>query len=318
MKALKPIELTERADKRLQKVVFDEIAKSVYSGIFQLLKQYSQPRLAIENANGALREGLRSGRIQYIDGYIKGRVNSKMVRELRKLGGTFDKRKKLWKIHQDAFPFDLVIAAVEAKARIDQLYKEVENTLDKNLNLITERLNQANFEKEYLQSIGELDKGFQRTVQAAAVAPDFTAEAKATIAKQYSDNMKLYIKGFSEKQIKKLRSRVEKSFAEGYRAETLIEGIQKEYNTSFKKAKFLARQENTLLNGTYTKQRYESTGITKYRWSSSVDERVRDEHKKLHGKIFSWGEAVIDEKGTRGNPKEAFGCRCQAIPLLDL
>ncbi|GAG93926.1 unnamed protein product, partial [marine sediment metagenome] len=68
----------------------------------------------------------------------------------------------------------------------------------------------------------------------------------------------------------------------------------------------------------YKQQRYLDIGITKYEWSTSNDERVRDDHKQLDGKIFSFKTPpVVDRRtGRRANPAEDFGCRCVAIPIL--
>ena len=63
--------------------------------------------------------------------------------------------------------------------------------------------------------------------------------------------------------------------------------------------------------------RYTNAGVKEYIWSTSNDQRVRPDHKELNGKTFSWGEAVIDRTtGQKGNPGEAFGCRCLALPVV--
>lgn len=45
----------------------------------------------------------------------------------------------------------------------------------------------------------------------------------------------------------------------------------------------------------------------KYKWRTQKDPKVREEHKKREGDIFSWDDPPYD-----GHPGEAFGCRCWA------
>lgn len=79
----------------------------------------------------------------------------------------------------------------------------------------------------------------------------------------------------------------------------------------------MARQETSLLTAKYRKLRYTDVGITKYRWSTSHDDRVRKRHKELDGQVFDFeAPPIVNEKGDRKNPGEDFGCRCQAIPII--
>ena len=81
----------------------------------------------------------------------------------------------------------------------------------------------------------------------------------------------------------------------------------------------MARQETKLLVAEYRKNRFKQEGVTKYRWSTVLDGRERKLHRELNGKIFSWDNPpIIDERtGERGNPAEAYNCRCKAIPIID-
>lgn len=68
-------------------------------------------------------------------------------------------------------------------------------------------------------------------------------------------------------------------------------------------------------------------GVSRYIWHTMRDLRVvgnpagyypvghagHEDHWSREGKVFAWSEPPSD-----GHPGEAFGCRCQAIPLLAL
>ena len=50
-----------------------------------------------------------------------------------------------------------------------------------------------------------------------------------------------------------------------------------------------------------------SAGVRRYVWVSSRDERVRDRHRELNGKTFSWKDApeVDGEKSADFDPESA-------------
>jgi SPP1 gp7 family putative phage head morphogenesis protein len=147
---------------------------------------------------------------------------------------------------------------------------------------------------------------------------DFAPAQKSQITKDYSENLKLYIKNFTDEQIIKLRTEVENNVYVGFRAEKLKKIILERYEVTNNKAKFLARQETSLLTSKYRELRYQQSGIRKYQWSTSHDSRVRHDHKELDGKIFSFDDPpVVNDRGDKKNPGEDFNCRCLAIPIIE-
>lgn len=313
MKTLKPIEYQPKSEEQLEKPVLKVIEQIIFEDIAKVLKKYNAK--SFENANGALREGIRNGRIQYQDGEFTGKVNAKMAKEIRKLGGTFDSRSKTWKLPSAKMPPELSSAVAVASNRFLQMHKDVMETLKPEK--IAQKLNDANFQYQYERVILGVEKEFKESVKVLGIKPELNPEMVKTLSEQYNTNMKRYIKNWAEQNIVELRSKVEKNAFNGARAENLVKMIERDYGVSQRKAKFLASQETRLITGEFTKERYKGAGVTKYKWSTSNDSRVRGEHKELHGKVFMWDEAVIDERGTRGNPKEAFGCRCTAIPIVE-
>lgn len=74
----------------------------------------------------------------------------------------------------------------------------------------------------------------------------------------------------------------------------------------------LARDQTSKLVGDFTKARQEQLGITSYRWSTSLDERVRTSHRANEGLIFDWNHPPV---GT-GHPSEDVNCRCVALGVI--
>ena len=88
--------------------------------------------------------------------------------------------------------------------------------------------------------------------------------------------------------------------------------IKAEFGVTDRRAAFIARDQVAKFNGNLTQLRQTQAGISKYEWQTSEDERVRDSHRELNGKIFSW-----DDPPEVGNPGEDFNCRCVAIPVFE-
>lgn len=101
------------------------------------------------------------------------------------------------------------------------------------------------------------------------------------------------------------------------------EGIQKYVdNATFSvksHAKLIARDQVSKLNGKLNQYRQQQLGGTRYTWRTSEDERVREDHKKLDGKVFKWtNPPVVDRRtGRRGHPGYDFQCRCTAEMVLE-
>jgi SPP1 gp7 family putative phage head morphogenesis protein len=170
----------------------------------------------------------------------------------------------------------------------------------------------------------EIEEGWRKTVQQITVHPELSAEGKALLAKNYTTNMRLWIKTFSEQQIEDLREVVEQNAQQGYRFDRLIERIKQREGVSRSKAKFLARQETGLFMSQYRARRFEDVGVKRYIWSTSHDVRVRDgegghgNHKVLDGKVFFYATkapAQFMSSKTPCNPGEDYNCRCVDRPL---
>lgn len=79
------------------------------------------------------------------------------------------------------------------------------------------------------------------------------------------------------------------------------------------RARMLARDQTAKLNAQLTAARMGRAGISRYEWSTSRDERVRDSHAEKEGNIYEFADPPADT----GNPGEDYNCRCVSIPVLD-
>lgn len=109
---------------------------------------------------------------------------------------------------------------------------------------------------------------------------------------------------------------IERAHREGVRVEVLANDLVERFDVSKARAELIARDQVLKLNGQVTKQRQMSAGITKYRWSTSLDGAVRDTHAALEGTIQSWDSPPEVAPGRFEHPGMDFQCRCVAIPIL--
>ena len=137
----------------------------------------------------------------------------------------------------------------------------------------------------------------------------------------------LLIKSIPSETLGDMREIILGSYLKGSSIRDIQKAIQETYNTSRRKAQLLARDQVATLNAQLTKMQQQDAGCNKYRWSDSRDGRVRDCHRELNGKVFSWDdppEMWYETKkgrvytGRRCHPGEDYCCRCVAIPVFDL
>ena len=151
------------------------------------------------------------------------------------------------------------------------------------------------------------------------VKAQFDEKQKTEIAKNYTDNMELTIKGWQDDQIKKLRLFVGEQVRAGRRYENIKKDLNKKFDLLPKRAAFIARQEVNLLSAQMQEQKCRKAGFNKYVWRTREDDRVRLDHAHLDGEIFDWDHPpIVDVKtGRRGHPGTDYNCRCYAITILE-
>lgn len=149
---------------------------------------------------------------------------------------------------------------------------------------------------------------------------------KDAIERWIADNI-LKIKSIPTDTLGNMRKILLDSYLNGRPIRDIQKDIQEEYNVTKSKARSLARDQISTLNAQITKLQQQDAGVKRYKWSTSKDSRVRDCHRELDGKIFSWDDPPemwymtksrgIVYTGRRCHPGEDYCCRCVAIPVFD-
>lgn len=284
--------------------------KEVYSYLYKNAKDSDK------GLNPLIR-AILTGRVQYVQDHFEGKFNIGISKAIRGMGGRFDQRSKTWRISRDKLSPQVSIAIGTSAGKMSKVKERIDNHLEQ-LHTLMDKNPQFGFEKAYGKAIDELGVKFEEGSRGIIVPPEFTTEMAKELAEKYTYNMNLYIKGWTEQSIKRLRERVAESGFEGNRASTLVKGIETDFQVSLNKARFLARQETSLLMSQYREERYKSAGVQKYRWVTAGDVRVRGYHKRLNGKIFTWDNPpVVDATGRRAHAGQDFNCRCICVPIVE-
>ena len=314
MKYLRPIILTESMWRPVEDIINRIFETAIFSPLRAALRDSG---IEIQNAPSlGLERALKDGTVYYIDGRIYGKFNASISKELRGMGASFDKRTASWKLPA-ALPARLQLAVAEADDTARKCMEAVIRAMD-GIDL-KKTIDQSDIQQEYEKGAWRINEDFLKATASLAVVPEFTDAARRIIAREWSENLELYIKDWSSEAILDLRKKVQANTMRGQRAGNLVKMIQETQGVGRTKAKFLARQETSLLMSKMREERFRDIGCESYMWNGMADERERPDHYLLNGKIFSWKNPPITNRktGARNNPGEDFGpCRCIAIPIL--
>jgi len=315
MKTLKPIYDRDAYSAPIAK----EIYYALYLAIFAPLFQIMEGKPTVENASSRyLVQALRSGKLQYVNGFFIGQLNSNLSKELRGIGAVYNKVKKAYKLETGDLPQDVLLAITEGNIEAKAKLRQVEDFLKA---VEGQKIKVGDLTPLFGKTLQGLDKQFETTtkkVTGKELGIPLRPELVEKLKDDYTENLDLYIQKWHDEQILRLRQKVSSNVQQGFRAENLIQDIQAEKKVSYNKAKFLAKQETSLMVSKYRQVRYEDAGVNKYMWSTSKDSRVRDAHRHLQGRIFRFDQPPVTDPatGARNNPGEDFNCRCVAIPVL--
>lgn len=282
-----------------------------------LLCDLKKPEREIQNTASALLDAISQGTVWWQDGVFKGKYNSRISMALKALGATYNEPSKTWSLPRELIPVDIRFAQAHADARYNDLRHSMLRTMDE-MNI--ESINQiSSIPDAYTDTIDWMEGDFQKTLRAVTIEAKLTPSQRGTIAAEWGQNLDKYVKDFAAEKILEMRELVSTNAFAGRRSADLLDMLKDNYGVSQRKARFLARQETSLLLSKFREVRYRDIGAERYRWSTSHDERVRHDHHDLNDKIFRWDMPPVTNRktGARNNPGEDFGCRCVAIAMFD-
>ena len=320
---LKDFHIPISDDKKLQIAIEEIFEKEIFIPLFESLN--IDENFLIHNSIDEIRKALIEEKIFYNRilnvFYSKKPYGTKLYSALQSLGGKFNKRTGNFEVKFQILPLSL-------QSTINKIDFNASVKADNVKKTLFEISKKSKFEKDfsvYFRQTGEkfnknFESQFSKKIESIPIIKKEISETmRIVISKTYSNDLNKYIKEFAEEETAKIRKLVEKQSLMGNRSSALKEILIKEYNISESKAKFLARQEMSLFMASLQEAEFKEYGAKKFKWHTSQDERVREDHKLLNGKIFSFDNLpIIDIRtGQRGLPGQAFGCRCTMSAIFN-
>ena len=325
-----PIHIMDELDRKLRRYFYEHL----YSPI---AKELGINKKSLKNElYESLSQAIASGKIEYHQGRLYGKFNSKLSKEIKALGGQFDNKSKTWKIPFGNLPPSIRHSIFVARTEVLQKTQRVVSHLDKvDAKAVSEKFK---CEPQFVKMLSKVDTDFRANVRNISVQPKLSDSDKKRISDEWQTNMNLYVQKFTEEQIVEMRSELQEKVLSGERSgsyrSSAVE-IQKiiggSYESAEKKAKFLARQESRLLLAKFKEVRYADAGITEYVWETvnrphdanpkmHKKGNVRYSHWLLDGKTFKFTEPpVTSEPGQpvrHNNPGQDYNCRCRSRAVV--
>lgn len=315
MKLAPPVSLREKYYAAIQRHINELFWRTIYAPLIAEMDIRSSEITNSTGTTNPLATAIQSGKIYYDSGLFYGQFTAPVSRYIRDQGGQFIRTKKAWALAD--FPMQITAAIAEANVRQTEFISKILSVLDD----IESATPTAQFDLfvPYEKTVALIDNDLQATVRSISVMPEITKTMRNNIAKEWGANLEIYIKDWRAENIVKLRQEITQNTLRGNRSTAAIKAISENYGVSKRKAKFLARQETSLLLSKMREQRYKDAGSTRYKWSGANDERERPDHKALNGKIISWDSPPVTNKktGARNHAGADYGCRCVAIAVFD-
>lgn len=314
MQRLPPLPLRETYYDAVRREIQKIFNQTIFAPLVQAI---ADPLRPVQNSIDPLAEAVRAGMISVERGKFTGTFTRETIKALRALGAKYSASTKEWTLDPVLVPVPIRMAQAGATSAYNGMQERVLFAID-NIDLLAVSMVNP-LTHRYDETLGKMDRDFTKSVKGIAIPPTFTAAAREMIAREWATNLSLYIQKWMAEDIIELREKVAANTFGGRRAEDLEKMIMQDYGVSARKAKFLARQETSLLMSKFRETRYRDVGAQKYVWRGAMDSRERPDHKKLEGKVFTWDHPPVVDLGTgrRCNPGEDFGCRCVAVALVE-
>lgn len=138
------------------------------------------------------------------------------------------------------------------------------------------------------------------------------------------------IKSIEENLLDNVSLVIQDGFRSGSTIQVIKNQLKQKFDITENRAKLIARDQIGKLHSNIVRNQMLNLRISEYRWLTSKDDRVRDSHKVMNGKICSWTDPTIykdSEKDKKWNKRISIGgvekqvgedyqCRCAIIAIV--
>jgi SPP1 gp7 family putative phage head morphogenesis protein len=151
-----------------------------------------------------------------------------------------------------------------------------------------------------------------------ALAEEIETAPTGEILRRLQQEQVTLIKSLPLKAAQRVHDIAEKGILNASRGEDIVADIMRTGHVMRSRAELIARTETSRVASNLTESRARYVGSSSYIWHTVGDSDVRDDHKRLNGKIFEWNNPPVADKksGARAHPGCIFNCRCYSEPLF--
>lgn len=295
------------------------VTETIFDPLFDILKSENL-RVNENKEHSAVWDALLTGALWYASGVFYGQFNAATSRELRAMGARSTAAGFVLPLEE----VPIVLRGVISKTAADSkaLHAAILAMLATMQQNIKEAPTGLNFSETVDKTTRSLQEQLVQTVSAEASLPP-PSEIPMDLVEGLGETLKREtersIQDSSQEQIQSLRAKVQANLQDTGRTDRLVKVVEAEFGVSKRRARFIAENETSRLVSDFRRARYESLGAAEYVWDTSHDERVRNDHRALDGRKFSWSNPPVADTATgfRGHPGEAANCRCVARPVIN-
>jgi HK97 family phage portal protein len=170
------------------------------------------------------------------------------------------------------------------------------------------------FIEEFLRSAGE--------EALLAVAPEKTFEISDALMKQIKERAKVMAKEVNATTVEKLSTTLAEGVAASETIQQLTDRVQEVYKEyPAYRSEMIARTEATAANNAGFIEGYKQSGVANAKeWISTGDDRTRDSHRSLDGKVVAidkkFSNGLMYPGDASGPASEVINCRCVLAPAF--
>lgn len=129
------------------------------------------------------------------------------------------------------------------------------------------------------------------------------------------------IQSIPSQYLEQVQNIVMTNMRNGMRPSYIEQQLVKQFGVTERRAKLIARDQHSKIQGDMTRIRQTNSGIEYFRWVTAHDERVRHSHVEVSKRDVGYGEGVFKWSdlpvvdGVPTFPGQPINCRCVARPV---
>jgi hypothetical protein len=310
---INPTLVTDRFSKDVSNKITQAMSDVLYTPLLKASKV--DDRLTISKEDDLIAKAIKQSKIvySYSQGGFVGKFNASISRELTLMGAYYDLRTKSYKISLTALKpkyKDLINKRSETQQRQITEIKEFLNKPAQTVSLASVPLF-ANV-VDYLESKTLLNLQQKNIDVKKSVVDSERFQSK------YLDNVDMSIKEFTKTQNELIKREIQEMTLKGKQIKDIQQFVDKRYGVGKERARFIAKQNVSIITSEYQNERYMEAGITQFYWihPDPYNKTSRDHHREWHsqskrGQLFSTVSPPVNPvTGEPELPGIPFNCNC--------